>query len=137
MTSLTPPLPGMIDRASATTLADLPEHGSARISDPHTSHDAADQADLRGAALRVMAAFRYLDQKGEGDVGLTDEDAEDVVDYLRKAGERMPSPSRLRTARKELERAGYVAPAGRHRKTRFNRDAEVYVLTEKGREWTP
>lgn len=109
--------------------------GLARAHDPQTSHDAA-QAVLDGPVLTksyawVLATFR---QK-ETDVPTTEFPGfidSELEGFAEVQGVRF-SPQRVRTARHDLYEAGYLAKAGTTRTTRYGRQAEVYVLTERGR----
>lgn len=97
----------------------------ARLTDPDTSHLAADTSNLPGSQLVVEALLNYA-----GPAGLTDEELFEgsrtawVVALVRHTY----SPSRLRTARAELVAEGVVAAAGIVRFTEFGRLSQVWVL---------
>lgn len=139
MTSLLPPQPGVNDRAAASAVLD--EEARARMSDPHTSHEAAAKVKLKGLQVLVLKTFRRVTQErekliaegiGQGVLtGLTDEE---MVAWIEGRYFDAPSAQGLRTARKALERKALVAPAGIHRKTKRGNDAEVYVITDAGRD---
>lgn len=121
---------------SMTPIAPSDPVDLARLTDPQTSHDAAESVLASGSISRsqawVLGQFRTL---SDVHVGFIDHDLEELaVDFAVRL-----TPQRIRTARHDLFKAGHLAKAGRKRKTPYGRDAEVYVLTEKGRtvEFTP
>lgn len=110
-----------------TTIEQEPGDRLARMSDPHTSHEAA-AAIGKGSVRHVLRALRLVDLG----TGMTDEEMMKVV---RSRTTTDYSDARLRTARKKLETLGMVEPSGRHRPSRRGRAMEVYVLTEAGRSF--
>lgn len=70
--------------------------------------------------------------------GFTDEELVPQVhqDALSKnVDAKLPSPSGIRTARKDLERAGLVEKAGTLRPTSLGNQAYVFRLTQAGRDF--
>lgn len=129
-------------RALATTLADLEATAHARSTDPSTSHLAAASVHPTASQVSVLVFFRHhddealrwMDRTGGGLplsflAGYTDEALADAME----AQDTPLSPSRIRTARKELQRAGLLEPTGERRPTKRGRLADVYDLTEAGR----
>lgn len=97
----------------------------ARLTDPDTSHLAAEAADLEGSQAVVHAVLEYA-----GPDGLTDEEIAEgarQAQFLAVAGRRY-SDSRLRTARAELVERGVVVDAGHVRPTAFGHEARVWML---------
>lgn len=130
------PNPKETHSMSMTPIAPSDPVDLARLEDPQTSHDAAESVLASGSISRsqawVLGQFRTL---SDVHVGFIDHDLEELaVDFAVRL-----TPQRIRTARHDLFKAGHLAKAGRKRKTPYGRDAEVYVLTEKGRtvEFTP
>ena len=116
-------------RASAMAAA------RARSTDPATSHAAAASIDVNPSQIVVLRAFQA---KAADDAasfipdyvehGFTDEA---LVGLLEERGTKF-SPSRLRTARRELADLGLVEESGDRRPTKRGRQADVYVLTDRG-----
>lgn len=76
------------------------------------------------ARRRVLDAIAL-----SGDGGLTDEDMQDALNM---------NPSTQRPRRVELVEGGWVEDSGKRRSTASQRDAAVWVLTDRGRaEWRP
>ena len=102
--------------------------GLARTTDPSTSHEAAARADLNGSEAEVLEILR----RG---TPLTDQSIFFVhQDNLKRArGALFPrkvrsySESRLRTARKELQRRGLVEWTGETRKLSSGRSSRVWM----------
>ena len=100
----------------------------ARLTDPQTSHDAAESVLASGSISRSQAWV--LEQfRSRGPAQLIDHDLETIA---LTTNVRL-TPQRIRTARHDLLKAGFLAKSGTKRKTPYGRDAEVHVLTEKGR----
>lgn len=97
----------------------------ARLTDPNTSHLAAEAADLEGSQAVVHAVLEYA-----GPDGLTDEEISEGARqerFVAIVGRRY-SDSRLRTARAELVERGVVVDAGHVRHTAFGYEARVWML---------
>ena|GEM_PF-3033621 len=100
----------------------------ARVSDPETSFDAADMADLYGSQQKVLSLLR--------DFGpMTDARLQELyaIDVKVSPGHRkmLYSGERLRTARKELERQGMVEWTGDKETLPSGRMARIW----KAKEW--
>lgn len=123
---------------SMTPIAPSDPVDLARLEDPQTSHDAAESVLASGSISRsqawVLEAFRrdaesFKVQNGLTPKGFIDHDLEALaLEFQVRL-----TPQRIRTARHDLHKAGFLAKAGETRKTPYGRQAEVYVLTEKGR----
>lgn len=118
-------------RASAMAAA------RARATDPETSHAAAASINVNHSQAEVLVTFqdRARDRAGLGDAtpdwmtaGFTDEA---LVDVLEWKGSKT-SPSRIRTARRELADLGLLDETGETRPTVRGRQARVFDLTERG-----
>lgn len=80
----------------------------ARTTDPHTSHEAADRVDM----CRSQAALLQYLKKVHPD-GFYDREVTDYYDHERTLyGLPKLTPSRLRTARRELVRQGVIVDTG-------------------------
>lgn len=130
----------------ATAIASLPGGpAEARLTDPATSHEAAKAAtrSLRRRMADVLQAFQWQATEyakvPEECPGLTDDELLQAFDRYHLTG----SPSGIRTARKDLERAGFVQPRYEGsdtpdlvlRPTRLGNPAIVYDLTEAGADF--
>ena len=95
--------------------------GLARNDHPDTSKEAAEKIGPHQHTqwLEILA---FLDNTQ----GFTDQEMQDRLSM---------SESSQRPRRKELERMGRVRASGDKRKTRSGRDAQVWVITESGREY--
>lgn len=137
MTTLTPST-DRLSRAAAMANA------RARATDPATSHAAAASANVNASQEAVLHRFlahalahRTLDHAAwptAAPQGYTDEELVDAMDYESSlTGDVLPwSPSRVRTARRELTDLGLLVPTGDRRPTKRGRQADVYDLTERG-----
>lgn len=115
------------DPVISTPRPPLATQARARTGDPSTSHAAAASiTDLRPSQREVLAAFQARFEWGGG---WTDEA---LVAHLEEQGSKT-SPSRIRTARKELQRGDLLQVTGRAT-TRRGRPCDIYDLTEAGRE---
>jgi hypothetical protein len=94
----------------------------ARLSDPETSHEAADGNDVHGARHAVLAVLR-----GAGP--FADFELERYYAHVTK-GTTLPqyTPQRLRTARKELVDAGAVVFSGSFRQTPTGGKSRVWAV---------
>lgn len=93
-----------------------------RLTDPETSHEAADSNDVHSSKAYVLALLRHHGAKA--DFELEEIHAAEVHQYS------VPdySPSRLRTARATLVTEGLVKFSGEHRKPANRRTrARVWV----------
>ncbi len=87
----------------------------ARVTDPHTSYEAADSiSDLHRSDLQAKIELA-IGVTG----GLIDEELE--IMFQSQA-----SPSSIRTRRKELERMGLIRDSGRTAPTRRGRQAVIW-----------
>lgn len=107
----------------------------ARATDPSTSHAAAASIDVNRSQVEVLAAFLGKWQDDQVTFlpeyvqhGFTDEA---MVAWLDERETRF-SPSRLRTARRELTDLGLLEDSGEDRPTKRGRAADVYVFTPDG-----
>ena len=99
---------------------------NARITDPQTSHDAAES--VRNLTATKLAILDVLTRS------LTDEDLIDRYYYRVEVGlAPQASPSGIRSRRKELVVAGLVEGVG-FDKTTSGRDTTVWRVTLAGRE---
>lgn len=112
-------------RSKTTPLVSETGGPRARLTDPVTSHRAADAADLEGSQAVVAAALELA-----GSRGFTDDEIAEAsrLDYIVAMAGRRYSPSRLRTARAELVADGVVVDSGTLRTTAYGRDAKVWML---------
>lgn len=101
-----------------------PGSANVRSTDPITSHEAADRADVVGSRIEVC---RILSESAP----LTDEAIYSIHIMSPVAAERGHpwSLSRMRTARKELTRMGIVEVVGTG-KNRSGYHAKVWALTQ-------
>lgn len=96
----------------------------ARAADPHTSHEAALSVDVKGSQVAVL---RRLATEGP----LADHETEFWLEFHGIA----MSPSRVRTARSELVRLGYVHPVeGMFTKTPTGGKTQVWGATPEGHQ---
>lgn len=96
----------------------------ARLTDPDTSHLAAEGSDLAGSQDVV---YQILDLAGAD--GATDEEILEQarMNAILRNG-RVYTGSRLRTARAELVARGIVVDAGRTRPTRSRYQSRIWML---------
>lgn len=101
-----------------------------------------DPPRLRARMVQALQAFRRQDDPSRTGllVGMTDEElVASVQDSVRWSSygnvPKLPSPSGIRTARKDLERAGLVEKAEALRPTALGNQAFVFVLTQAGRDF--
>lgn len=99
------------------------EEARARGSDPQTSHEAAEKVSGEGVRQSQIDVLHTLRSQGP----MTDERLLDAMEFR---GARS-SPSRVRTARKELMEAGLVEECGEGMTKRGNR-AAMHRITAKG-----
>lgn len=105
------------------TVADI----RARATDPQESHDAAASTDIAGSHRHVLNLLAFY---GES----TDEQlVQHANDDWARFEDTFYSPSRLRTARKELADQGLVRDTGARRLTRSKRYAAVWTVTSTGK----
>lgn len=111
-------------------------HAYARVTDPDTSHEAADtvnvskakEAVLLGLYAGVLYAARRLTARS---VAFTDENiAREVVQLSDWVG--IHTEQSLRSRRAELERDGYVECIDRLGRTSHGRACRRYALTDTG-----
>lgn len=138
-------------RTETTALKDAAAVALARNTDPATSHEAAKVAtgSLRRRMIEVLAAYQDHATFCRGMVeagsphdrpGFTDEELVDhVTETQRFQPGKKASPSGIRTARKDLCRAGLLEPKMLEgfdvedtRPTRLGNPAIVYALTDAG-----
>lgn len=136
-----------MDSLTPTQVDELEREAHARATDPITSHLAASTVDLTRRQIQVLEVFRADDGRDDRhfienrrDGGFTDEEMVRAVQTSQSIeGQKMPSPSGLRTARKALvdagllERAALLGQGPALRKTVLGNWAYVWVLTEAGR----
>lgn len=105
----------------------------ARATDPDTSHAAAASIDVNKSQAAVLNLFQsqvtIARFTGDDAEGFTDEA---MVGFMERRLSTPFSPSRLRTARRELCDLGLIEPSGDRRPTKRGRLADVYRLTERG-----
>ena len=101
-----------------STLARLPLRPPVRNGAPETSRIAADQIAGHAVALRV-AVLNVIRERGE--YGATDQEIQTILSL--SSDTEVPR-------RWELANVGAVVASGRQRKTRSNRPAIVWVLSE-------
>jgi hypothetical protein len=142
MTSVTEPTTRTETTAMKDAQADAIPSGVAlaRGSDPATSHEAAKVAtgSLRRRMADVLQTFQWRATEcaktpDDPFEGFTDEEMAMAFNRYGFVG----SPSGIRTARKDLERAGLLEPrmigdVEETRPTRLGNPAVVYVLTDAG-----
>ena len=90
-----------------------------RRSDPVTSHEAADSNDVHGSQVSVLLILSMSGPLADHEL------VERIKDY---------SPSRVRTARHEMQEAGLIEYAGFDRLTAGKRRTQVWQVT--GPIWT-
>ncbi len=131
------------DAKDSQAITSLPDYGAhARLTDPETSHVAAEVATvtLRRRMADVLRVFQLqaveFVKTDREDPGYTDDELLRRMLALDLPG----SPSGWRTARKDLVRTGLLAPKmlgeiEDTRPTRLGNPAIIYVLTEAGSEF--
>lgn len=97
----------------------------ARSTDPTTSHLAAAGIVTKPSQIAVLRVFRSAGEP------MADFELEMIAIAVEGAGRF--SPSRLRSARSELQAAGLVRSTGDRRPTPYGRVADVHELTDAGR----
>lgn len=101
------------------------ESPNARLTDPITSHEAADSVQSKAAQSRDFVLYLLRD------IGpASDHELVDAADLLNARLPETPrfSPSRLRTARHELARDGVVTDTGYFHLTGSGRRAQVWQV---------
>ena len=93
------------------------EHARARVSDPSTSHEAANSIQVKPSQRDVIAAFNTIGSATQ----------KDLENY--PALNVLYSPSRIRTAVRELADAGLVVDTGRKKKLESGRSAIIWKIS--------
>lgn len=101
---------------------------SARKTDPHTSHAAAQSIVIRAGSQRAQLLQAYRDA---GASGLTDDEAGVITGLAYKIGccwwKRCS----------ELRQAGYIQPTSQTRASRAGEAQQVCVITDEGKKKLP
>lgn len=114
---------GMHDLGSLFAATKPDTEARARSTDPEPSHEAAERVTGEGARQSQLDVLHTLRSQGP----MTDERLLDAMEFR---GARS-SPSRVRTARKELMEAGLVEACGEGQTARGNR-ATLHRITARG-----
>ena len=92
---------------------------------PYQTHSETSRAAAESISRRALSNLHRIVYRALCKGGYTDEQGIDATGL---------SPSTYRPRRIELCEQGYVAKSGRRAATRSGRMADVYVVTEKGRQ---